>query len=46
MTTITAPLLRLNNGVEMPALGLRVFQSLPPRRSPPSRFLATHVPPE
>jgi hypothetical protein len=29
MTTITAPLLRLSNGVEMPGLGLGVFQSPP-----------------
>ena len=30
MSPLTAPLLRLNNGVTMPALGLGVFQS-PPR---------------
>jgi len=29
------PLLKLNNGVEMPALGLGVYQS--PRRRPPRR---------
>jgi 2,5-diketo-D-gluconate reductase A len=29
MTTMTTPLLRLNNSVAMPALGLGVFQSPP-----------------
>jgi hypothetical protein len=29
MTTQTVPLITLNNGVEMPALGLGVFQSPP-----------------
>lgn len=29
MATATAPLIELNNGVEMPALGLGVFQSPP-----------------
>jgi diketogulonate reductase-like aldo/keto reductase len=37
MPTATAPTLTLNNGVEIPALGLGVFQTPPQGRSAPSR---------
>ena len=37
MTPATTPALKLNNGVEMPALGLGVFQSPPEETRAPSR---------
>jgi hypothetical protein len=42
MTTITAPLLKLNNGVETPALVLGVFQSPPAKTVAAVELSRTH----